>query len=72
MILYYVACDANTVVVDDDRTRVPMSFVTQTTQSTTVPTRPRRPFRSCCVDRLCVDKRITHNILTPTRRDDTC
>jgi hypothetical protein len=38
MILYYVACDANTVVVDDDRTRVPMSFVTQTTQSTTVPT----------------------------------
>ena len=23
MILYYVACDANTVVVDDDRTRVP-------------------------------------------------
>ena len=30
MILYYVACDANTVVVDDDRTRVPMSFVGDT------------------------------------------
>lgn len=72
MILYYVACDANTVVVDDDRTRVPMSFVTQTTQSTTVPTPTTSVPFLLRVDRLCVDKRITHNILTPTRRDDTC
>ena len=48
MILYYVACDANTVVVDDDRTRVPECrppFVTQTTQSTT----PRRTATSVLI-----------------------
>ena len=34
MILYYVACDANTVVVDDDRTRVPIAYVVRDTDYT--------------------------------------
>ena len=58
MILYYVACDASTVVVDEV-TRVYRRFVTP--QESTTPTIPM-------TDDRCVDKKITHNILTHQRQ----